>query len=47
VEEMKRKYEITGMPTVIFLDPSGEEITRFTGFKTASDLLAMMDDSGL
>jgi thiol:disulfide interchange protein DsbD len=47
VEEMKRKYDITGMPTVIFLDPSGEEITRFTGFKPASELLALMDDSGL
>ncbi len=47
VEEMKRKYEITGMPTVIFLEPSGEEIARFTGFKSAGDLLALMDDHGL
>jgi thiol:disulfide interchange protein DsbD len=46
-EEMKRKYEITGMPTVIFLDPSGEEITRFTGFKSAGDFLALMDTHNL
>jgi thiol:disulfide interchange protein DsbD len=43
VEEMKQKYKITGMPTVIFLDPSGSEITRFAGFKPADHLLALMD----
>jgi thiol:disulfide interchange protein DsbD len=43
VEEMKQKYKITGMPTVIFLDSSGSEITRFAGFKPADHLLALMD----
>jgi thiol:disulfide interchange protein DsbD len=47
VEEMKQKYDITGMPTVIFLDSSGEEITRFTGFKSPRDFLALMDDNNL
>lgn len=47
VEEMKRKYKITGMPTVIFLDPSGSEIARFTGFKPADRMLALMDAHNL
>jgi len=47
VEQMKRKYAITGMPTVIFLDSSGEEIVRFTGFKSARDFLALMDEHSL
>ncbi|MFH1010450.1 MAG: cytochrome c biogenesis protein CcdA [bacterium] len=47
VEQMKRKYAITGMPTVIFLDSSGEEIVRFTGFKSAGDFLALMDEHSL
>lgn len=47
VEEMKRKYEITGMPTVIFLGASGDEMTRFTGFKSAGKFLALMDEYNL
>lgn len=47
VEEMKKKYQITGMPTVMMFDPSGEEIARFTGFKSADDFVAVLDQHNL
>jgi thiol:disulfide interchange protein DsbD len=36
------RYEIRGMPTVIFYDASGKETARFFGFKKAQDVLAIM-----
>jgi thiol:disulfide interchange protein DsbD len=47
VEDMKKKYKITGMPTVMLFSPSGEEITRFTGFKSADDFVALLDQHNL
>jgi thiol:disulfide interchange protein DsbD len=47
VKEMKRKYRISGMPTVILYDPAGGEITRFTGFKSERDFIALLDRHGL
>jgi thiol:disulfide interchange protein DsbD len=47
VEDMKKKYKITGMPTVMLFDPSGEEIARFTGFKSADDFVAVLDQHNL
>jgi thiol:disulfide interchange protein DsbD len=47
VEDMKKKYNITGMPTVMLFDPSGQEITRFTGFKSAPDFVAVLDQHKL
>jgi len=47
VSEMKSKYEITGMPTVMMFDPMGREVARFTGFKSGADFLALLDQHGL
>lgn len=47
VKEMKRKYQITGMPTVILYNPAGEEVSRFTGFKPAGDLVKLLDQHNL
>jgi thioredoxin:protein disulfide reductase len=47
VKEMKAKYSITGMPTVIFYHPSGDEVTRFTGFKSPQDFLVLLDKNNL
>ncbi len=47
VEEMKSKYRITGMPTVIVHDETGQEVTRFTGFKPARDFIALLDQHNL
>lgn len=46
VTEMKKKYRITGMPTVI-LRNDGQEVTRFTGFKPADDFIALLDQYNL
>ncbi len=46
-EEMKQKYAIIGMPTVIFLGPSGDEVVRFTGFKSAGSVLTLLDENNL
>ena len=47
VKEMKRKYQITGMPTVILFAPSGDELGRFTGFKAPDDFLSFLDQHSL
>lgn len=47
VNEMKSKYKITGMPTVILHDASGQEVTRFTGFKPAKEFVALLDEHNL
>jgi thiol:disulfide interchange protein DsbD len=36
------KYEVFGMPTVIFFDSSGQELERFSGFISAEDMLPYM-----
>lgn len=46
VSEMKQKYKITGMPTVILLE-SGAEVARFTGFKPANEFLSLLDEHSL
>lgn len=46
VSDMKKKYKITGMPTVI-LQEGEREITRFTGFKPADDFIALLDRHNL
>ncbi|MCC6476513.1 thioredoxin family protein [bacterium] len=47
VSEMKKKYKITGMPTVILKESGGEEITRFTGFKPSGEFLSLLDEHSL
>jgi len=37
-----RKYQVVGMPTVIFFDAGGRELERFSGFKDAEDMTAVM-----
>jgi len=46
-KEMKRKYEITGMPTVILFGESGEEVARFAGFLPPSDFIALLNQHNL
>ena len=47
VKEMMRKYQITGMPTVILFAESGDELGRFTGFKPPKDFLSFLDQHSL
>jgi thiol:disulfide interchange protein DsbD len=38
-KELQRKYSVKGLPTVIFLDSNGKELTRFVGFVKAEKFL--------
>ena len=42
MKTMQARYEVRGMPTVIFFDGRGGEQTRFFGFKNAADVLQLM-----
>ncbi len=41
-DERNRRFGVIGMPTVIFFAPDGTEIERFSGFKDADDMAAVM-----
>jgi thiol:disulfide interchange protein DsbD len=38
-----RRYDVKGMPTVIFFDSQGTELERFVGFKPAGGVIDIMD----
>jgi len=42
-ETYLKKYNIYGMPTVIFFNASGEEIERFEGFKSPQEVIKIID----
>lgn len=37
------RFGVIGMPTVIFFDSKGNELERFSGFKNARDMVAVME----
>jgi len=39
----RERHRVVGMPTVIFFDSQGNELERFSGFKNAADLSAIME----
>jgi len=41
-EEIRKRFNIIGMPTIIFLDEQGNEIKRLTGFVNADEFLEIM-----
>lgn len=45
VESVLRKYDVTGLPTVLFLQPSGNVLTdlTLTGFLPVNDFLDLLD----
>ena len=44
-KEMRARFEVFGMPTVIFLAPDGSEIDRFVGFKKPDRVLPLMQQA--
>jgi thiol:disulfide interchange protein DsbD len=42
-DELRRSLAIIGMPTVIFFDPGGRELDRFSGFVDGERFVAMLD----
>jgi FKBP-type peptidyl-prolyl cis-trans isomerase 2 len=43
---LTRSYGIVGIPTQIFFDSSGEEVTRHTGFMAKEDVIAQLEELG-
>ncbi|NLE08196.1 MAG: thioredoxin fold domain-containing protein [Dehalococcoidales bacterium] len=43
---LTRSYGIVGIPTQIFFDSNGEEITRHTGFMAKEDVIAQLEELG-
>lgn len=42
-EELRKSLNVIGMPTVIFFNPDGTEIKRFSGFLKKDEFLAVLD----
>lgn len=42
-QKLSKSLGIIGMPTVIFLNPDGTEIKRFSGFKTRTEFLKILN----
>jgi thiol:disulfide interchange protein DsbD len=40
--KVQKKYRIQGLPTVIFLNENEQELGRFSGFKSASEVMQIM-----
>lgn len=43
VENLKEKYNIIGVPTVLILDSKGNEVERITGFVNADEFLKILE----
>lgn len=44
VENLRNKFNIVGVPTVLILDPSGNELKRITGFVNADEFYKILQD---
>jgi len=44
-QKITENYDITGWPTIVYLDPSGQEIKRISGYKAPDPFLDDMDDA--
>ena len=42
--ELIEKYNVTGFPTVLFLDPDGEEIDRISGYVSADEFILTVSE---
>jgi thioredoxin:protein disulfide reductase len=44
VEELRKKYNIVGVPTVLIINSDGEEVERITGFVNADEFLKLIEN---
>ncbi|MCB0749160.1 MAG: thioredoxin fold domain-containing protein, partial [Ignavibacteriae bacterium] len=42
-EIIRKKFDIRGMPTVLIINSSGQEVERITGFVNAEEFLKIID----
>jgi thioredoxin-related protein len=43
-KDMAGKFKVYGTPTMVFLDPSGDEIERIRGFMDAESFASALDE---
>ena len=43
-EQLRNKFSIVGMPTILIIDSKGNEVERLTGFITADDFLKIINE---
>jgi thiol:disulfide interchange protein DsbD len=41
-ENLRKKYKVVGMPTVILFDSNGNELTRFSGYKPPEEVVQLL-----
>jgi thiol:disulfide interchange protein DsbD len=44
VDQVKKKYNVVGLPTVVIFDSTGRERTRFTEFVPADKFIKAIED---
>ena len=42
-QDLARQYQVSSIPTIVFLSPEGRELSRFSGFIPAQAMLQQMD----
>lgn len=42
--QLKAQFSVGGMPTIVIVNPEGEEIARAVGYQTAEKLLELLND---
>jgi len=43
-EQLRKKFNVVGMPTVLVIDSKGNELKRITGFVNADEFLRYVSD---
>lgn len=45
-QNLAREYEVSSIPTIVFISPEGKELSRFSGFVPAPEMLDRMNKAG-
>ena len=43
-EDLRKRFNVIGMPTVLIIDSQGKELNRITGFVNADDFLTKINE---
>ena len=44
VEKLKQQFSIVGVPTILIIDSTGNEVKRITGFVSPEEFLNILND---
>jgi thiol:disulfide interchange protein DsbD len=43
-EQLRNRFSVIGMPTILIIDSKGNEVKRLTGFVTADEFLEIINN---